>query len=48
MLLIAIAAVGMRTRLDQVLQVGGRAIALLVAQTVFLALFILTVCQTLG
>ena len=47
-LLIAIAAVGMRTRLDQVLQVGGRAIALLVAQTVFLALFILTVCQTLG
>ena len=47
-LLVAIAAVGMRTRLDQVLQVGGRAIALLVAETVFLAGFILIACQITG
>ncbi len=47
-LLIAIAAVGMRTRLDQVLQVGPRAIALLIGETLFLAVFILGVCRVLG
>ena len=47
-LLIAIAAVGMRTRLDQVFKVGPRAIALLVAETVFLAGFVLVVCEVLG
>ncbi|WP_282025030.1 YeiH family protein [Limimaricola cinnabarinus] len=39
-LLTAIAAVGMKTSLKQLLDVGGRAIALLTAQTVFLALFL--------
>ncbi|TXB71334.1 putative sulfate exporter family transporter [Paracoccus aurantiacus] len=47
-LLIAIAAVGLRTRLDQILQLGPRAIALMVAETVFLALFVLGVCRLLG
>ncbi|NHF72324.1 YeiH family protein [Paracoccus xiamenensis] len=46
-LLIAIAAVGMRTRLDQVLKVGPGAIALLVAETLFLAGFVLIVCELL-
>lgn len=47
-LLIAIAAVGLRTQLDQILRVGPRAIALLVAETVFLAVFILIVCLFMG
>ncbi len=42
-LLIAVAAVGMKTRLREVLRVGGRAIALLVAETAFLAIFVATV-----
>lgn len=41
LLLTAIAAVGMKTDLRQVLQVGGAAIALLVAETAFICLFIL-------
>jgi len=40
-LLIAIAAVGMKTSLRRMLDVGGQAIALIVAETVFLAAFIL-------
>lgn len=40
-LLIAIAAVGMKTDLKQVLQVGGAAIGLLAAETVFICIFIL-------
>ena len=39
-LLTAIAAVGMKTSLKKLLDVGGPAIALLTAQTVFLALFL--------
>lgn len=40
-LLIAIAAVGMKTALRTILDVGGQAITLIVAETVFLAVFIL-------
>lgn len=40
-LLIAIAAVGMKTSLRTVLGVGGQAIVLIVGETVFLAAFIL-------
>ena len=40
-LLTAIAAVGMKTALRTILDVGGQAIALIVAETVFLAVFIL-------
>lgn len=40
-LLSAIAAVGMKTSLKDVLDVGGRAIALLVAETAFIALLVL-------
>lgn len=40
-LLTAIAAVGMKTALRTILEVGGQAIALIVAETVFLAGFIL-------
>jgi uncharacterized integral membrane protein (TIGR00698 family) len=40
-LLIAIAAVGMKTSLRTILDVGGQAIALIVAETIFLAGFIL-------
>jgi uncharacterized integral membrane protein (TIGR00698 family) len=40
-LLVAIAAVGMKTALRTILDVGGQAIALIVAETVFLAVFIL-------
>jgi len=40
-LLIAIAAVGMKTALRTILDVGGQAIALIVAETMFLAVFIL-------
>lgn len=42
LLLTAIAAVGMKTNLRQVLSVGGAAIALIVAETIFIAGFILT------
>ena len=40
-LLVAIAAVGMKTSLRRILDVGGQAIVLIVAETVFLAAFIL-------
>ncbi|MEM7073729.1 MAG: putative sulfate exporter family transporter [Pseudomonadota bacterium] len=40
LLLIAIAAVGMKTNLKQVLGVGGAAIALIVAETIFIAALI--------
>ncbi len=42
-LLAAVAAVGMKTRLREVLGVGGRAIGLLVAETAFLAIFVASV-----
>ncbi len=41
LLLVAIAAVGMKTNLKQILSVGGAAIALIVAETVFIAVVIL-------
>lgn len=40
-LLIAIAAVGMKTSLRTILDVGGQAVALIVGETIFLAIFIL-------
>jgi uncharacterized integral membrane protein (TIGR00698 family) len=40
-LLVAIAAVGMKVELRRILDVGGQAIVLIVAETLFLALFIL-------
>lgn len=40
-LLIAIAAVGMKTSLRRILEVGGQAVTLIVAETVFIAGFIL-------
>ena len=40
-LLVSIAAVGMKTSLKRILDVGGQAIALIVAETVFIALFVL-------
>lgn len=45
-LLISIAAVGMKTSLKRILDVGGQAIALIVAETVFIAVFVL-ICVTL-
>lgn len=47
-LLIGIVAVGMKTELRRVLEVGGDAIALIVAETVFIALFILAGIYCLG
>jgi uncharacterized membrane protein YadS len=41
LLLIAIAAVGMKTNLKQILSVGGAAIALIVVETLFIAGIIL-------
>lgn len=41
-LLISIAAVGIKTSLQKMLKVGGRAIALMVAETVFLGAWVLT------
>ncbi|AVO39057.1 YeiH family protein [Pukyongiella litopenaei] len=40
-LLVSIAAVGMKTSLKRILDVGGQAIALIVAETVFIAIFVL-------
>ncbi|MTI01356.1 putative sulfate exporter family transporter, partial [Roseibium sp. RKSG952] len=40
-LLVSIAAVGMKTSLKRILDVGGQAIALIVAETIFIALFVL-------
>ena len=42
LLLTAIAAVGMKTNLKQVLAVGGSAIALIIVQTIFIATIILS------
>lgn len=42
LLLIAIAAVGMKSDLKQILSVGGAAIALIVTETIFIAVLILT------
>jgi len=40
-LLVSIAAVGMKTSLKRILDVGGQAIALIVAETIFIALLVL-------
>ena len=48
MLLIAIAAVGMKTSLRRMLDVGGQAIVLIVAETLFIAGFILLGITYLG
>jgi len=40
-LLVAIAAVGMKTSLRTIFDVGGQAIILIVAETIFIAMFIL-------
>lgn len=47
-LLVAIAAVGVRTSLPEVFKIGGRAISLLVADTVFLAAIVLAALVFLG
>ncbi|MBT2132414.1 YeiH family protein [Aliiroseovarius lamellibrachiae] len=47
-LLISIAAVGMKTSLKRILDVGGQAIALIVAETLFIALFVLLGVTLLG
>ncbi|WP_127114775.1 YeiH family protein [Shimia sediminis] len=47
-LLISIAAVGMKTSLKRILDVGGQAIALIVAETVFIALVVLGGVMLLG
>ena len=47
-LLAAIAAVGMKTDLRNVLQVGGGAILLIVAETLFLALYVLAAMMMMG
>jgi uncharacterized membrane protein YadS len=39
----AIAALGMKTSLKAMADVGGRAIALIVSETVFLAIFVLAI-----
>ena len=47
-LLVAIAAVGVKTSLPVVFKIGGRAIGVLVADTVFLALIVLAVLVFVG
>jgi uncharacterized integral membrane protein (TIGR00698 family) len=47
-LLTAIAAVGMRTSLRRILDVGGQAITLIVAETIFLGVFILVGLHWIG
>lgn len=47
-LLISIAAVGMKTSLKRILDVGGQAIALIVAETIFIALVVLFGVMLLG
>ncbi|WP_229802326.1 YeiH family protein [Paramylibacter ulvae] len=47
-LLISIAAVGMKTSLKRILDVGGQAIGLIIAETVFIALFVLAGVALLG
>jgi uncharacterized membrane protein YadS len=47
-LLVAIAAVGVKTSLPEVFKIGGRAIGLLVAETAFLAVLVLAALIFLG
>lgn len=47
-LLISIAAVGMKTSLKRILDVGGQAVALILAETVFIAIFVLGGVVLLG
>ncbi|MCP4823713.1 MAG: YeiH family putative sulfate export transporter [Shimia sp.] len=47
-LLVSIAAVGMKTSLKRILDVGGQAIAMIVAETVFIALIVLAGMTSLG
>lgn len=47
-LLVSIAAVGMKTSLKRILDVGGQAIAMIVMETVFIALFVLAGVLLLG
>lgn len=47
-LLVSIAAVGMKTSLKRILDVGGQAIAMIVIETVFIALFVLAGVLLLG
>lgn len=47
-LLISIAAVGMKTSLKRILDVGGQAIALIIAETLFIAVFVLAGVALLG
>jgi uncharacterized integral membrane protein (TIGR00698 family) len=47
-LLVAIAAVGVKTSLPEVFKIGGRAIGLLVAETAFLAVLVLAALSILG
>tara|TARA_R110002049_G_scaffold100580_4_gene244829 strand:+ start:10546 stop:11577 length:1032 start_codon:yes stop_codon:yes gene_type:complete len=47
-LLISIAAVGMKTSLRRILDVGGQAITLIVAETLFIAVFVLLGVTLLG
>ena len=47
-LLIGIAAVGMKTSLKRVMEVGGEAVGLIVAETLFIAVFILVGIRLLG
>ena len=48
LLLVAIAAVGMKSNLKQVLSVGGAAIAFITAQTIFIAVLVLAGLQLLS
>lgn len=47
-LLVSIAAVGMKTSLRRILEVGGQAVTLIVAETLFIAAFILIGMRLLG
>jgi uncharacterized membrane protein YadS len=47
-LLISIAAVGLKTSLKRILDVGGQAIVLIVAETLFIALLVLAGVALLG
>ncbi|KPN63825.1 conserved hypothetical integral membrane protein [Aliiroseovarius crassostreae] len=47
-LLVSIAAVGMKTSLKRILEVGGQAIAMIVVETIFIALFVLAGVLMLG
>lgn len=47
-LLVSIAAVGMKTSLRRILDVGGQAIALIVVETIFIAVFVLLGVTVLG